>query len=234
MAYLLKDQSRLDGKMALVLIAGLLANMQSKDVSNVVMGTQFYKIAKVNGYGQKAETDADLTAISYMKAAGYNPVGVLTFLERLADHPDFADWGIYQTHPRTDDRVKAVKERLTEMGVKINRRVVTTSSTAMVKPSQLPGEKSFDVIVGDKTICKMTEEDRANVAADRINALFDNKLQIREVKVQGTAVIIRGEPVVEVTANDAMLSSKSAPKLAADAGDALKRVLFKQMLRDMW
>ncbi len=84
MAYMLKEQSKLDGRIALVLIAGILGNMDAQDLGQVLMGAQLVRIAYSSGYGQKAEEDADRAAIMYLNKAGYNPVGLLTFMERLA------------------------------------------------------------------------------------------------------------------------------------------------------
>ena len=131
--HLMREQSKMEGKMAILLVAGLVSNVNPRDMSNVIAGAQFYKTARINGYGQRAEEDADLVALTYMKRAGYNPVGTLTFLERLAERPEVIDWGILQTHPRPGDRVRIVHECLESEGVEINRRAVTTWSTARVK-----------------------------------------------------------------------------------------------------
>jgi predicted Zn-dependent protease len=199
-------------------------------MANVMLGTQFYKTARLNRYGQRAEVDADLAALTYMLNAGYNPVGMLTFLEHLAERPDLIEWGILQTHPYTRDRVAAVKARLLDLGVQINRRAVTTAFTARTRRS----ETSFEVLVGDRFVCRLTEEAQARMAAERINALLDAGLQIRDIRVSGSAVIARGEAAFEITPDDAALASKPQEQVAASAADALRHVIFAQMVRDLW
>jgi len=233
MVHLIKEQSRLDGKMALILVAGLLGNIDTGDMSNVMMGTQFYRTGKMSGYGQKAEYDADKTAIEYMIRAGYNPVGMLTFLERLAKHPDLVDWGILQTHPRTGERVDAVKVDLLSRGVEINRRLVTTSFLAQVKQADCHGISSSEVIIGREIICNLGQIDRANLVANQINALLDTGLQFREIKVCDSSVTARGDVIVEFSEEDAQLAGKSQAELAAEAADALRRVLFNQMVAEL-
>lgn len=233
MVYLLKEQSRIEGRTAVIMVAGLLGNLHSKDMSNVMMGAQFYKTAKVNSYGQKAERDADLTAIEYMLQAGYNPVGMLTFLERLAERPELVDWGIFQTHPYTGERVDLVKADLARRGIEINRRVVMTSTTARVEKSGESDNQAYDVILSKRIICKLKHEACAIAAAERINELLDNGLQIREIKVSGRALSARNRVIVEITDEDAQLAGKSASELASEAGDALKRILVKQMIVSM-
>jgi predicted Zn-dependent protease len=232
--YLLRDQSRLEGRMILILVAGLLGDVDAMDMSNVMLGTQFYTIARTSSYGQKAERDADLAAIAYMTHANYNPVGILTFLERLARHPDVIDWGILQTHPRPAERVQTVRERLSDLGIQINRRLVTSSSSAMVRQAESGGAKSFEVVVGGNTICRLGQEAGAQSTAERINALLDQGLQVRELKVCGSSVTARGQSVVEIADDDAALAGKPAAQLAADAKAALRNVLFRQMVNDLW
>jgi beta-barrel assembly-enhancing protease len=234
MVYLMKEESKLDGKLALLLVAGLLGNMRAEDMSNVMMGTEFYKVAKVNSYGQKAESDADIAGLSYMTQAHYNPVGMLTFLEKLADHPEEMNLGILQTHPLASDRVAAVKGHLLETGVTINRRDVTTSYTAKVCRCETAGVVSFDVKVGDRQVCKLFDEEHAKRITDRINGSLDHGLQIRDIKVCDSSVTANGQPIIDINDGDAALAGKPAGQLAVTAGDALRRVVFAEMIRDIW
>lgn len=233
LVYLLRQQSRLDGKAALLLLAGLLGDLRSQDMSNVMMGAQFYKTARISEYTQKAEWDADHTAIIYTMKAGYNPVGMLTFLERLAERPDPVDWGILQTHPLMSNRVAAVKDALGTLGIEINRRVVTTSYTAMVKKEELDNGQAFTVRIGDRMICMVTEESRAQRLADQINTLLDSGLHVCDLKCDGVLVIARGDKIIEINSADAALAGRSISELTFEANDALHRVLFKDMIRDL-
>ncbi|MEN6371770.1 MAG: M48 family metalloprotease [Armatimonadota bacterium] len=233
MVYLLKEQSRIEGKTAIILVASLLGNMRSGDMSNVMMGAQYYKTGKISGFGQKAERDADLTAIDYLIQAGYNPVGMLTFLERLADHPDLVNWGILQTHPHPWERVEAVKSNIEARGIEINRRAVTTSNSARVAKSGDNKAGAYEVSVGQRFICKLKQESSAKAAAERINDLLDKGLQIREVKVSENAVIARNQVIIEITDEDAALNGEPAAQIASEANGALKCILMKQMIADI-
>ena len=103
------------------------------DLGNMMMGAQFLQIAKINGYGMQAERDADHGGVFFMKEAGYNPVGMLTFLERLARQPQLVTYGIYQNHPLDDERVRAAEAAIEVLGVPINRRQTTKAVCAIVK-----------------------------------------------------------------------------------------------------
>ncbi len=85
-------------------------------------------ITLLNQYSREYEEEADLTAINLLVKAGYNPVGFLTFLERLYTREMFkpeVNLGIFQTHPETKNRINYVKDKLKERGIDIDRRATT-------------------------------------------------------------------------------------------------------------
>jgi predicted Zn-dependent protease len=61
------------------------------------------------------ETDADRRGIPYIQKAGYDPHGLLMFMQKMQakDKVDPGNvWGLYQTHPPTANRIKLVEEQL--------------------------------------------------------------------------------------------------------------------------
>lgn len=85
-------------------------------------------ITLLNQYSREYEEEADLTAMDLLIKTGYNPVGFLTFLERLYTREMFkpeVNLGIFQTHPETEDRINYVKDMLIEKGIDIDRRATT-------------------------------------------------------------------------------------------------------------
>jgi Zn-dependent protease with chaperone function len=85
-------------------------------------------ITLLNQYSREYEEEADLTATDLLIKTGYNPVGFLTFLERLYAREMFkpeVNLGIFQTHPETEDRINYVKDMLIEKGIDIDRRATT-------------------------------------------------------------------------------------------------------------
>ena len=73
-------------------------------------------------YARQDELEADRLGVQYLKAAGFNPVGMLTFLQRLeqlhSDAPShYLPAGMVRpqyalTHPFIPERLRAVKEAL--------------------------------------------------------------------------------------------------------------------------
>ena len=72
-------------------------------------------------YARQDELEADQLGVKYMKAAGFDPKAMLTFLEKLQkldeDKPHYLPRGVIRpqyalTHPFVPDRIWAVKEAL--------------------------------------------------------------------------------------------------------------------------
>jgi len=241
MIQLLREQEKLDNKIAILLLAGLLGKVPGPDLGNIVMGAQLYRIAKVSGYGQQAERDADLAGIRYMMKANYNPVGMLTFLERLARKPEVVQWGIYQNHPESRERATYVLNALKALKVPINRRQVTDAAKATAREITVDGMPVAEVLLGDKVVFRPANEDgtpaieRAKQAALRINSALDNGLQLRDIRVplDRAVVLAKGEPLIEISRADAELLHQEPMDVARSAADVIRRVLWRQMVDQM-
>jgi predicted Zn-dependent protease len=94
-----------------------LAARQSDTAGGVGIAMQAAQLA----YSRQDELEADRLAVKYVKAAGYNPKGILTFLEKLQDldraQVHYLPSGIVRphyamTHPYVPERKRAVKEAL--------------------------------------------------------------------------------------------------------------------------
>lgn len=246
MTYLLKEQSKLDGQIALVLIAGMLTKVNSRDLGHLLIGAQLVRIARASGYGQKAEADADVVAIAYMAKAGYNPVGSLTFMERLAH--DYAarptlDLGIMQTHPLPKDRCKCVTAQIKALGFPINRRAVTDALKAVTEPTKVGDKSIVQVRLGDQVIFEaapiesvVSSQQRAEVVATKINQLLDTDPVVREITVasDGRTILARGEPIMVVTPEDGDLLGKPATEVASQAASLLKRAIWGEMVSRLY
>lgn len=111
------QQKAMLGMMAAIL-AGKAAGME---VSDAVMIANLINTARMSGYGQKAELDADRTAVGYLAATKFNPTGMLTFMERLArdeGRKPSINWGIFATHPPAYLRAREITAELEARGLK--------------------------------------------------------------------------------------------------------------------
>ena len=242
MAQLLKVENKLDNQMLFLLLAGMFAKMDGNALANLMVGAQLFKVAKTNGYGRKAEADADATGVLYMTGAGYNPVGMLTFLERLAKDNDSKPamvMGILQTHPDPKDRCHSVLQEIESLGLPVNRRAVTKCVKAVTVPSWVKGMPVTHVILGDRVIFDpapigntLTSNQRAEFIASKINQFLDTEPTIRKLKVSSDGRTLYGddEPILVITDEDCKFYEKTAAELSGMAMDALKRTLWREAL----
>jgi len=238
MVFLLKKQATLNNQMAVVLLAAILGGAPSSDIGNVLMGAQLLQIAKLNGYGQEAERDADQGALYYMREAGYNPVGLLTFLERLSRKPELFDYGIYRSHPLDSDRIKAAKSLMEKLGIRINRRETTKAVSAEVRSEKVGDIEMPGVYILDKLIYRpapfdgKSSEQRAAETAERINSMLNAGLKIHELRLDAAnaGVIARGQALVAVSEADARLMRMKPSEVATAAATAIRGVLWKQLV----
>lgn len=238
MVYLLRKQASLNNQLAIALLATMISGAKSADIGNVLTGLQLYQIAKLNGYGQQAERDADYGAITLMLDSNYNPVGLLTFMERLAKRPELVNYGIYQSHPLDADRVKAAKAALEELNLPINRRETTNAVCAQVATETVDGKELAEVTLDGKVIyipaptIDKTSLQRAQEAADRINRALDSQIQMYELTVDPLVggVIARGEALFVISDADAKLMNKTPAQASKDGADTVRNVLWRQLV----
>lgn len=121
---------------ALVIIGGQAAQeFGSKDITKLVSVFEssiddVIKTLVVKGYGREQELDADRSALSTLAATGYDPGGLLGYLQRLELAGKGSKGGILSTHPGIDERIKAVKA---ETSVSVNSPAVALRSKRFVE-----------------------------------------------------------------------------------------------------
>lgn len=238
MVYLLKKQAALEKPEAIILLATIMSGAKSGDVYNIQRGIELIKIATLNGYGMQAERDSDIGAIHYAIEAGYNPVGLLTFMERLARKPEFIDWGIFRSHPLDSDRVASAKALLTKLGVPINRRATTKAVMAEVKMDKVDGADVPGVVLSGKTIYRpaaidgKTAQQLAQDAVDRINKALDSGVKIHELKTDANGGVIAARDVIliRVSEADAKLMASTVTQATQAASTTIRDVIFMQMV----
>jgi len=100
-----------------ILQLATLATRQGAAAQGVGVAAQAAQLA----YARQDELDADRLGVKYLKAAGFDPKGMLSFLEKLRnldqESPHYLPRGVVRpqyamTHPYIPDRLRAVKEAL--------------------------------------------------------------------------------------------------------------------------
>lgn len=80
-------------------------------------------------FSRNSENEADVVAVGYMNAAGYDPNGAVSLFERVASQESQRMVGLrrlFSTHPITKDRMAAVERAISKLTPNVEA-VVTTS-----------------------------------------------------------------------------------------------------------
>ena len=80
--------------------------------ADVVRGANAAFIAVFLEYSQEDEFLADGLSIKYARKAGYNPEGMVTFLEKLKDQKEIRRFSYWRTHPYITERIAMGRRRL--------------------------------------------------------------------------------------------------------------------------
>jgi hypothetical protein len=243
MAALMRKQSRLDTYIALIALAGGLSKMRSQDLTNVIYGAQFIKTARLTGYGQQAEFDADRAAVIYARKAGYNPCGILQFLSRLTDYQEsqgeIRNLGIFQTHPASVEREERIAEQVKGMGMDVDLRDIQHLAKAKAEPVNINGKELWQVVVADKPVCTIADaggissQERARQVSDSINAILRTGLAPTEVSTNAgrSEMACGGKVVLNITPADSAIKGEAASALLDQAAEAVRYALWSDWVR---
>ncbi len=90
----------------------LAAAAVSDAPSDVVHATAFITGVLTLQYSREDEKDADLTGMSYMAQAGYDPNGMVQTMEILQELQTYRPVEFFSTHPNPESRIEYLKERI--------------------------------------------------------------------------------------------------------------------------
>ena len=225
-ATLNQKRSKLD---IINVIAVLIAITSARNAANVLLPAQLVTLGMTSGWSVEAENAADYGGLQYLMLSDYNPLGALTFMERLAYTNRFQNdrnLGIFQTHPPSEDRVKAITEFLQEHKVPFRRSQVTTTLRAAIEVT----DKGLQVHFGKYSIHTFSgddAQDRADRAVVRLNSFFDAMPLLFEVKIRSdNSVYGKGRKLFTVEQPDATSSGVMIEESAKNALDSMKHILF--------
>ena len=226
-----KEQDKLNTQLAIGAIAAIFAKVPVADTGNLITGLQLVALQKVNGYSQQAERDADGAGFELTRLAGFNPVGALTFMERLArdqrNRPE-VDLGIFRTHPPEKQRVASLKSKLDLAAIPINRR----QTTNQLRLSVLPAKNQsviFELQLDGRVVLTSTDKAYLTQVSSVLDKALDVPTELFDVTKSASSVLIRGNVVFTIRSSDLKLGQN--PETVADkARDAIRAALFKVSL----
>lgn len=241
-----RSQKLFMGAIGAALLAVLLGAKRDI-VSTTVQAGLYIRQGILSRYSIEIEERADKHAVAYLVKTGkYNPVGLLTFMERLAQEERRKmppDAGVFETHPLSRLRVAALIDAITAAGITINRRAVIKWKKPEVKEVEACGGKWPAVVWWDQTIFVVVgpDADAAKKRAEQIRARLTDALakgaRRADLSIVGAgpentdiALVAMGTTVLKVTAADAKAQGKTPEDLASEALHAIARALTRERL----
>jgi predicted Zn-dependent protease len=103
-----------DSRMAALANLGGELNKNVAGYSQLIDG--LYDTLVHKGYDQEYEIKADLAGTRYAYMAGYNPEGLLPFLEESARRNGALQFEFFQTHPSPTERIRQIRALLGSLG----------------------------------------------------------------------------------------------------------------------
>lgn len=244
-----RNKDLFTGSMAAA-IAAILLGGSSETVSTVLVAGEYVRQSVLGGYSIDMETAADAHAIEYLLRTSYNPVGLLTFMERLAaeyrGNAQAVDPGVFQTHPLPPARVADLKRALAAAGVDLNPRATTNWERPAVAQVEVEGASITQVVLQQQVIfkvlvpgpCAETVQARAERIVERLTAVMAEGLQRYEVRVENNAgnptVEARGKKILTVYPEDAEAQGAEQMGIALHAAEAIKLALRMEELERYW
>ena len=217
----------------------ILAVLLTREPDVGILG-KLTTITLLNQYSREYEEEADLTAIDLLIKTGYNPVGFLTFLERLYTREMFkpeVNLGIFQTHPETENRINYVKDKLKERGIDIDRRATTDYLKVDIK---YIFEESFctgTIYIDDIPILNLLFPKNHEIYLKLIEAThnLDKFLSIDlapyeiNVLVEGTisTLSIRNNKIISLDNSETIYLRKTAEEVLQETKNKIRQVLWE-------
>jgi len=229
-------QTRDNTKFTLLTILGVLLTGEP-DVA--ILG-KLTTVTFLNQYSREYEEEADLTALDLLIKTRYNPVGFLTFLERLYTREMFKPelhLGIFQTHPETENRINYVKDKLKERGIDIDRRATTdylkVNTKYIFEESLCTGTISIDNIpilnlsfpIGHELYLKIIE------TAQNLDKFISINLVPYEINVseEGTTstLLIRNNKIISLDNSETAFIDKSSREVLTETQNKIRQALWE-------
>lgn len=235
---------RKEGQLSIPVVLAMLASIFAKGETAGQAAQIVSQVVQVImlGYSREMEREADEVAFAYLQKAGFNPVGLLTFFEKLErlekrTPPVVLLPRYWTTHPALDERIEAIKRRLTQGGLLINRRPVTGALKVEVREIEVNGIKVAALVLDGEELCRFASTDgesaleRAKAAAKNLDEALDRGAQSFDFRVQVSdntlTVTIARSGLWQLVDIDANVNQQPMDKLATHIRQAITRAFLR-------
>lgn len=244
----LKRAKNLSLATAAAVVAAIVLGRGDETVYGTLYAGQIATRGILSKYSIEIESQADRNALDYLLAADYNPVGFLTFMERLARQerrqPD-PQLGIFRTHPHAPQRARVVLELLGAADLEINRRAVTKWEPPVVEETQVGEQPAWAVKLWGQQIFlynQAPDAEEPQARGERIVAALSQLLaegvesfefRVAEANSHPT-VVARGQTLLTVYPEDAALEQITSEEKARAAYRNIGKALYAEKIDRMY
>ncbi len=230
-------------------LGALLLGAKGDQLSAVLAAGEYIRLGVLSHYSMKVETRADEGGVKYLLASKrYNPVGILTFMERLAAqerHRPRVEMGVYADHPDTDVRVRHIIDLLEAAGVDINRRAVTKWDPPKVEEQDVDGRKlavlslwGVEIMRTDSAPEGQTAKQRLDAVAEKLRLALADGIEDYQIVADKNSAPLRimagRDELLVVTTQDAALAGLSEAELVAQIVNNVSAAMHKESLDRWW
>lgn len=232
-----RETKGISGLVQLVAAAAMMSR-NADAARGLLTGVNAYETSIESKYSVEAEVDADNTAVYYMMKAGYNPVGMYSFMSRLASdemrHPSI-DYGILENHPPSPQRAKNLLSALEKNNVAVNTREVSSVLNITIK-EQCIDEHAVNVVMIDGVpLASLADKQgtlssvRAKEAQDAIDLNLTDNTRVQDVVVgsDNNSVYIAERKVLVFSPEDEAINKKNGRELADYAVSVIRKAIWK-------
>ena len=235
-----RETKGISGLVQLVAAAAMMSR-NADAARGLLTGVNAYETSIESKYSVDAEVDADNTAVYYMIKAGYNPVGIYSFMSRLASdemrHPSI-DYGILENHPPSPQRAKNLLAVLEKNNIAVNTREVSSVLNITVKEQDNNGCKSNIVMIDGTTVATLADRQgelssvRAKEAQDAMDLSLSDNTRVQDVVVgsDNHSVYIAERKVLVFTPEDEALNNKAGRELADSAVSVIRKAIWQNKI----
>jgi beta-barrel assembly-enhancing protease len=247
---MVKRQNKMSKAQILALIATIIAGaagggQAAAAASNIVLGAQLVAIATLTGYSQELETEADYVGVMALSGTDYNPVAMMTFMQKLQRDERIKsafDAGIYRTHPYSNERVAAIKKQVESLGYATDtgtQRMVNGAFRVTTEENRVGGKPVVDVKLNGNLLLtvasaegQLTPYERANKIASQLETLFGDNLTYNDLRksMDKTTLLLKGVPVIKAYPEDAAAMNSTPESVIERASNQIHRALLNEQI----
>ncbi len=248
---LVAKQAKAQKGMLVGALAGLLLGVggAGAEAMTALYGAQLYSIAKLTGYGRDLEREADRVAMEMLLRTPYSPVGMLTFMKKLArdDARRSTDFGIYQSHPYPAERVTLIEERLKDLRIAFDpaiQRRISNSFVLEVTAVEESGQALGELRLNNRLLFRAAAADDYRTPLERAQAIarvlqesvFQGNATLRDLRLgeDGSSVMARGRLLFRVLPADAKFNGGDARRAAESCLKLIQAEFWKEKLDDLY